>query len=289
MERILNYSAQRDERQDFELNTRNVSGPGNVAVAEACSAPPPDTSLFDKQHGLIVGDFDFNLPPCVVNDLVKPNTDRSQVTVTLPGSSNPVPAQDALDQWMRFAVRVPNGPLTENQVQGGVSASAIVRGRELFQEQQCTSCHRGGLWSITVKDFTPPPALTDIFCERALVPPNPALPNCAKDPVIGNPNGGQYLDRFLRDVGSYNRGVAGAGNELGNNIGGVEKSASAIVAGVAQAQQDALGIDFNDDNARPNNDDAGVGFGVSSLLGIHNVPPYGHNGSCRRSPAWSPM
>jgi cytochrome c peroxidase len=175
---------------------------------------------------------------------------------------------------------VPNGPLTENQVQGGVSASAIVRGRELFQEQQCTSCHRGGLWSITVKDFTPPPALTDIFCERALVPPNPALPNCAKDPVIGNPNGGQYLDRFLRDVGSYNRGVVGAGNELPNNIGGVEKSASAIVAGVAQAQQDALGIDFNDDNARANGDDAGVGFGVSSLLGIYNVPPYGHNGSC---------
>ena len=38
-------------------------------------------------------------------------------------------------------------------------------------------------------------------------------------------------------------------------------------------QQDALGIDFNEDGA-------GEGFNVSSLLGIHDVPPYGHNGAC---------
>ena len=42
---------------------------------------------------------------------------------------------------------------------------------------------------------------------------------------------------------------------------------------MAQAQQDGLGIDFNEDGK-------GVGFAVSSLLGIHAVPPYGHNGSC---------
>ena len=34
-----------------------------------------------------------------------------------------------------------------------------------------------------------------------------------------------------------------------------------------------LGIDYNGDGA-------GNGFGVSSLLGIHAVPPYGHNGAC---------
>jgi hypothetical protein len=84
---------------------------------------------------------------------------------------------------------------------------------------------------------------------------------------------GQFLARFLEDVGSFNRGVAGAGNELGNNIGGVEKSAAVIVAGALAAQQDALGTDHNEDGF-------GEGFGVSSLLGVHNVPPYGHNGSC---------
>jgi hypothetical protein len=273
-ERVLNYSAQRDERQDFELNTRNVSGPGNDPAGPVpCSAPPPDTSLFDKQHGLIVGDLDFNLPPCVINDLfAKVNTNRNQVTVTLPGSS-PVEAQDALDQWMRFAVRVPNGPLTENQVQGGVPVSAIVRGRELFVKQQCNFCHRGGLWTKSVLDFTPPPDNADIFCERNIN--NPALPGCATDPdlTVVNPNAGQFLADFLEDVGSFNRGVAGTDNEFGNNIGGIEKGAAVIVGGVLQAQQDALGKDHNGDLK-------GEGFGVSSLLGIHNVPPYGHNGSC---------
>ena len=52
-----------------------------------CSAPPPDTSTFDPNQGLLVGDADFNLPPCVVNDFVKANTGRNQVTVTLPGGT----------------------------------------------------------------------------------------------------------------------------------------------------------------------------------------------------------
>ena len=34
--------------------------------------------------------------------------------------------------------------------------------------------------------------------------------------------GAQYLNRFLRDIGSFNLGVAGQGNPLGNNIGGDE-------------------------------------------------------------------
>ena len=63
--------------------------------------------------------------------------------------------------------------------------------------------------------------------------------------MIGNPNNGQFLNRFLKDVGSFNLGVAGGGNELGNNIGGVEKSAAVVAAGVLQPQQDALGMDYN--------------------------------------------
>jgi cytochrome c peroxidase len=180
-----------------------------------------------------------------------------------------VEALDAL--WFKVAIRIPNGPLNSLDLRGGVPIADIVQGAILFKQQQCTKCHSGELWTVSVKDFAPPPALAEIFCERNVA--NPALPNCATDPVVGNPNAGQYLDEFLREVGSYNRGVAGQGNELGGNIGAVEKSAAAVVGGAAQAQQDALGIDFNDDGA-------GEGFAVSSLLGIHAVPPFGHNGSC---------
>ena len=53
---MLNYSAIFDEVEDFDANIRNVSGPGPLAAAVACSAPPPATSTFDPNHGLIIGD-----------------------------------------------------------------------------------------------------------------------------------------------------------------------------------------------------------------------------------------
>ena len=131
----------------------------------------------------------------------------------------------------------------------------------------------GGLWTVTVKNFTPPPLDGQIFCEtvNAAVPSPPAI--ATLPPQFGNPNNGQYLNEFLRNVGSFNLGVAGGPNPLGNNIGAVEKSAAVVVAGALAPQQDGLGIDYNGDGA-------GNGFGVSSLLGIHAVPPYGHNGAC---------
>ena len=126
---------------------------------------------------------------------------------------------------------------------------------------------------MSVKNFPAPPLDGQIFCEtvNAAVPSPPG--HCNFLHVVGNPNNGQYLNEFLRNVGSFNLGVAGGTNPLGNNIGAVEKSAAVIVAGALAPQQDALGIDYNGDGA-------GNGFGVSSLLGIHAVPPYGHNGAC---------
>ena len=56
---------------------------------------------------------------------------------------------------------------------------------------------------------------------------------------------------------------AGAANSL----------APALVAGTSQPPLDALGIDYNDDGR-------GTGFNVQSLLGVHAVPPYMHNGAC---------
>ena len=44
-QRILNYTPVRDEVEDFELNIRNVSGPGPLAAAIACANPPPPPAL----------------------------------------------------------------------------------------------------------------------------------------------------------------------------------------------------------------------------------------------------
>jgi cytochrome c peroxidase len=172
-----------------------------------------------------------------------------------------VPALTALREWVKFAVRTPHGPRTKKGVGNRPSKSLLSQGQALFAQAGCTNCHVGAKWTISTKDFTSPPAATEIFTETA-----PA-------PTFGKPVGVQYLNRFLRDIGSFNLGVPGAGNLLGLNVGGDERAAPGFVMGVAQPAQDALGIDYNGDGR-------GTGYNVPSLLGILGLPPYYHNGAC---------
>jgi len=276
-QKLLNYSAIFDEVEDFEANIRNVSGPGNVATPLPCKNPPPDTSAFDPNHGLLIGDNgDVDFAPCVINALAKANTGRQQLFVNPVGPTTQVKALEALRLWVQFAVRVPNGPLNSAEITGGVPISDINKGRTLFG-QQCAFCHAGGLWSRSVKDFTSPPPLNQIACEVNLLAAAPPGSFCTKAPVFGNPVSVQYLDRFLEDVGSFNLGVAGEGNPIGSNIGAIEKATQALVNGVATPPPnkllDALGLDYNQDGR-------GIGYNVQSLLGIFMVPPYMHNGAC---------
>jgi YVTN family beta-propeller protein len=262
-QRILNYTPVRDEVEDFDLNIRNVSGPGPLAAAIACANPPPATSTLDPNHGLIIGDNgSIDQPPCAVPNFIPiANANRQQVTVTPPGSSTQVPALTALREWVRFAIRTPNAPLTKPKVKSGPSQATINKGRTLFTQAGCASCHGGTNWTISSRNFTPPPAANTIFTERT--PPQ----------VFGNPSGSQYLNAFLQNIGSFNLGVPGGPNPIGANIGGTEKATATLVNGVAQPQQDALGIDYN-------NDGRGNGFNTPSLLGLKLVPPYYHNGAC---------
>jgi YVTN family beta-propeller protein len=273
--KIFNYSGIFDgEVEDFEANIRNISGPGGLAAQVPCQIPPPATSNFDPDHGLLIGDNgDENSPPCVINQFTKPNANRAQMTVNPVGATPAIPALTALKQWVQLAVRVPNGPLNSTEIAGGVPLAEINAGRALFG-QQCAGCHGGGLWSASVKDFVSPPANAEIACEVNLGAAAPPGSACTTAPIIGDPvNNVQYLDRFLKDVGSFNLGVPGQGNPIGNNVGATEKAAAALVAGVSQAQKDALGIDYNGDGK-------GVGFNPQSLLGVNMVQPYMHNGAC---------
>lgn len=248
-QRLLNYSAIFDEVEDFEANIRNVSGPGSL----------PGGAL-DPNHGLLIGDNgDLNVAPSTVNAFALPNANRAQVTVTLPGSANKVPALTALKEWVRNAVRTPNSP---KPGQGGTvgSVEEISQGRKLFLQAGCVRCHGGQDWTVSLKDFTSPPASTEISTER-----NPT-------PFVGNPVGAQYLNRFLRDIGSFNRGVSGQGNELLFNVGADEKAAAAVANGTLPPAQDALGKDYNSDGK-------GIGYNVPSLLGLNTLPPYLHNGA----------
>jgi YVTN family beta-propeller protein len=249
-QRVLNYSAIFDEVEDFEINIRNVSGPGNV--------PNTNPPQLDPNHGLLIGDNgDLSAAPSALNAFALPNANRPQETVTLPGSGVKVAALTALREWVRFAVRTPNAPLSG--LPNGSSPADIAAGRGLFLQAGCANCHAGGNWTLSVKDFTSPPLSADVFTERT-------------GTFTGNPVGAQYLDRFLRNVGSFNLGVLGQGNELGLNVGAEEKATPAVANGVVQPAPDALGIDYNADGK-------GIGFNVPSLLGVRAVPPYMHNGA----------
>jgi YVTN family beta-propeller protein len=256
-QRILNYSAIFDEVEDFEGNIRNTSGPGPLKTPVPCDGGT-STSTFDPNHGLIVGLGDINTPPCAVPQFIPPNADRPQLTVTLPGSNVAVPALTALREWVKRAIRTPNGALTNRQVKGGVNNGDVVIGRALFKVAGCAECHGGDQWTSSIKDFVSPPAANEIFTER-----NPA-------PLFGNPVGTQYLNRFLRDIQSFGLGVPGVGRQIDANVGAEEKAApGALVAPL----QDGLGIDYNGDGK-------GIGFSPPSLLGIGILPPYYHNGAC---------
>ena len=271
-QKILNYSGIFDEIEDFELNIRNVSGPGPLAVAQTCQSGAA-TSTFDPNHGLMIGDTGkINFAPCVINSLAKANADRQEVDVDPVGATAKVEALTALKDWVKFAVRVPRGPLDSSEIAGGVPVNVINAGRNLFA-QQCAGCHSGGLWSTSVKDFVSPPPAAQITCEVDLGAAAPPGSLCTTAPVTGNPVAVQYLRRFLEDVGSFNLGVPGQGNLIGDNIGADELAAATLTGGVSQIRKDGLGIDYNGDGK-------GEGFNVQSLLGVHLVQPYMHNGAC---------
>lgn len=246
-QRLLNYSAIFDEVQDFELNIRNVSGPGPLSAG-----PPP---VLDPNHGLVISDTgDINAAPAVVNAFAKPNAGRPQVTVTLPGSSTAWPALDAMKEWVRFALRTPNGMLSEAELTagggvatGGLKESDIKAGRRLFFQAGCQKCHGGSKWTVSNKDFTSPPAGAEIATENG---------------VAGTVQA-QFLPRFLSNIDSFALGTAA--NPIGPaNVGAAEVNETGLAA---------LGKDHN-------NDGKGKGFNIPSMLGIWHVPPYYHNGAC---------
>ncbi|MGI8461850.1 MAG: hypothetical protein ACR2OC_09500 [Solirubrobacterales bacterium] len=143
---------------------------------------------------------------------------------------------------------------------GSVSSSHSSSTGPRRTAQGCASCHGAPLFTSSIKDFVSPPAAAERFTERS-------------GTFTGNPVGNEYLNRFLTDINSFNLGVPGAGNDIGNNIGATEKASSAIAAGVTQPAQDGLGKDYNADGA-------GIGFSPQSLIGIGASPPYYHNGAC---------
>lgn len=150
----LNWSAVRDEVQDFELNIRAVSG-GQGLIANA----------------------DGSVDPCVFNLVIPPNNNCPPEKAITTGRSADL---DSIAAYIAFGIRAPLG-LDSKQ-------KDIDRGRAIFQNANCQSCHGGKSWTRSIIDFTPSPTGETI-------------------------TGGQLV-KFLRKVGTFD---ATAANELKAN------------------------------------------------------------------------
>jgi YVTN family beta-propeller protein len=135
--RVLNWSGERDEEEDFELNIRAVSGgQGLIVLADGTLQDPAVFNLIAT-------------PPAVS----LPSGDRNQLKV------RGVNAWDAIEAYEQFGIRAPISPLSQNDPD-------VVAGRALFTAANCQSCHGGPQWTTSRVDFAqpapPPPDPADV-------------------------------------------------------------------------------------------------------------------------------
>jgi YVTN family beta-propeller protein len=121
--RALNWSAERDEEEDFELNIRAVSG----------------------GEGLIVLSDGVTQDPTVVNLTPLASANRNQLKVR--GEN----AWDAIKAFEQFGIRAPISPVSKTEPD-------VIAGRALFIAANCQQCHGGPQWTSSRVRFTPPPA-----------------------------------------------------------------------------------------------------------------------------------
>jgi uncharacterized protein (TIGR03437 family) len=121
--RALNWSGERDEEADFELNIRAVSG----------------------GQGLIVNADGVTPDPNVVNLTPAASTGRNQLKV------RGFPAWDAIQSYVATGIRSPISPAR------GSADADIAAGRQLFIQANCQNCHGGSQWTSGRVRFTPPP------------------------------------------------------------------------------------------------------------------------------------
>jgi YVTN family beta-propeller protein len=124
-QRALNWSAIRDEVQDFTRNIRAVSGGAGLILVDANGNPVPEGAAGNAQ-----------LPDLVPTANTGLNADL-----------------DAIATYLAVDVKAPISPLRGQDVSAG---------RTRFEIAGCQNCHGGPNWTNSILDFTPPPAANEI-------------------------------------------------------------------------------------------------------------------------------
>src|SRR5262249_383993 len=120
--RPLNWSAERDEQEDFELNIRVVSGGQGLIVQADGGTPGPNVTNFT------------------------PLASRGRNQLKVRG----VGGWDAIKAFVQFGIRAPISPVFK-------SDPDVITGRALFTAANCQQCHGGPQWTTARIRYMPPP------------------------------------------------------------------------------------------------------------------------------------
>lgn len=185
IQRALNWNAERDEEEDFELNIRAVSGGQGLIVLPDGITQDPNVKNFDPASG-----------------------GRNQLKV------RGVPAWDAIKAFEQFGIRAPISPVIKSDVD-------VQQGRQLFAAANCQKCHGGPQWTTSRVRFTPPPpagqvdARGQLFGElRKVGTFNPTLINEVRHDVSAPPVGddgfapASLLSVFMSGGSFFHNGAA---------------------------------------------------------------------------------
>ena len=242
-QRILNWTAVRDEIHDFELNTRNVSG-GVGAGVDTISDPLANTDRIDLAA---VGAANLNGSAA---DAMDPSNPLQFEKPPLLNDWNEITA------WVQ-TIRTPRRP-TE------LDPELVAAGKEIFQHGGCAGCHSGAKWTISRRFYTPS---AEVNADLLVTPF--AVPDAFPLAILPALDEAQQLLRFQNaDLGLDQ--IQCANREVGT-FGVAENE-----VGIAELRQDMSTVAQGNGDGRN-----GRGYNVPSLLGIGAGAPYFHAGGAR--------
>jgi DNA-binding beta-propeller fold protein YncE len=195
-QRILNWTAINDEVDDFELNTRGISG-GVGATVKTLSTPPAATDRIDIAalgHAGLAGSAAQAADPTNPAALATPGllTDWQEITAYFK------------------AIRSPKAPTN-------LDAYKVEQGKKLFEEANCQGCHSGDKWTISKRFYQPSQATTTALASLAWTAPAdfPAsLLPATDNKLMRFPSTNGNLDQIqciLRPVGTFGVGDGKSG------------------------------------------------------------------------------
>ncbi len=256
-QRIFNWSGIFDEIHDFERNTRGVQG-GFGAITQPKAGNDDQGIPFVCKNATTEQQKDI----APLANLGKPMRELQDALPTCPADS---PRDwDAIEAWIK-QIRPPHARHI-----GSRGRESAARGRELFIQGKCNSCHGGSGWTVSRRFWEPKAALNADLDKIPFTRP-------ANFPE--NLNASQTFDTFATQFSVDNFNFEGKGKAGVKSVACVIRNVGTYGIRRGDGSLDFDGTkDFELQVNRGNTAAGNFGFNVPSLYGLGTGAPYFHHG-----------